>query len=475
MSMTSKSSVVQAVAAFTVLLTFTACGNAGGGSSVTPPAALAVVSSTPLTDAIEIPVDDPSSATFNMAMDPATITSSTFTLTSETGAAPVQGVVTYTNSTATFLPSADLENESWYAASITAEVRSASGERLQDHRNWRFKTGGQSAAPRVMSTTPIAGATGVLLTAGASATFSQAMDPATIGASTFTLTSGTSAVPVQGTVSYANSRAVFVPTAPLESNGSYTATITTGAKNLAGVALKQAFGWTFTTRNTSPSSHSVNLGTAGNFVILAKSGISTVPNSAITGNIGVSPISSTAVTGFSLIADATNVFSTSTQVTGKVYAADYASPTPSNLTTAVSDMETAFTDAAGRAATVTELGAGNIGGLTLAPGVYKWGTGLLIPTDVTLNGSATDVWIFQIAQDLTLSSATKVVLAGGALPKNVFWQVSGQAILGTTAHLEGVVLSQTAISLATGASINGRLLAQTAVTLDGSTVVEPAP
>ena len=113
--------------------------------------------------------------------------------------------------------------------------------------------------------------------------------------------------------------------------------------------------------------------------------------------------------------------------------------------------------------------------MTLVPGVYKWGTGVLVPTDLTLSGSATDVWIFQIAQDLTVSSAVKVTLAGGALAKNVFWQVSGNVALDTTAHLEGVVLSQTAITLGTGASINGRLLAQTAVTLDGSTVVEPAP
>ena len=158
-----------------------------------------------------------------------------------------------------------------------------------------------------------------------------------------------------------------------------------------------------------------------------------------------------------------------------MYAADYAAPTPSKLTTAVGDMELAFTDAAGRAPDVTELGAGDIGGMTLVPGVYKWGTGLLIPSDVTLTGSATDVWIFQIAQDLTMSSATNVFLDGGALPKNVFWQVAGLVDLGTTAHCEGVVLTQTAITLRTGASINGRLLAQTSVDIDTSTIVEPAP
>jgi hypothetical protein len=199
-----------------------------------------------------------------------------------------------------------------------------------------------------------------------------------------------------------------------------------------------------------------------------------VPTSAITGNLGISPAAAAYITGFPLTADSTNVFSTSSQVTGKIYAADYAVPTPSDLTTAVSDMQAAFTDAAGRPPEVTELGAGNIGGKTLAPGVYRWGTGLQIPADVTLSGSATDVWIFQVAQDLTMSSATTVVLSGGAVPKNIFWQVAGLVDLDTTAHCEGVVLTMTSIALKTGASINGRLLAQTAVTLDSSTVVEPA-
>jgi hypothetical protein len=224
----------------------------------------------------------------------------------------------------------------------------------------------------------------------------------------------------------------------------------------------------------SSAAAAVDLRTAGSYVILAKTEISNVPTSAVTGNLGVSPAAATYITGFPLTPDATNVFSTSPQVTGKVYASTYAPPTPSNLTTAVSDMQLAFTDAAGRAPGVTELGAGNIGGMTLTAGVYKWGTGLLVPTNVTLTGSATDVWIFQVAQDLKVSNAVKVVLAGGAAARNVFWQVAGLVDLGTTSHLEGTVLSQTSIVLRTGASVNGRLLAQTAVTLDSSTVVEPS-
>ena len=224
-----------------------------------------------------------------------------------------------------------------------------------------------------------------------------------------------------------------------------------------------------------PAANPVNLGTATNYAILAESGISTVPTSAITGSLGISPAAATFITGFSLIADSTNVFSTSPQVTGKVYAADYAVPTPSDLTTAIADMQLAFTDAAGRAPNVTELGAGSIGGMNLAPGVYQWGTGLLIPTDITLTGTASDVWIFQVAQNLTMSSGTKILLAGGAQSKNIFWQIAGLVDLGTTAHCEGVILTQTSVTLRTGASINGRLLAQTAVNLDSSSVVEPAP
>jgi len=223
----------------------------------------------------------------------------------------------------------------------------------------------------------------------------------------------------------------------------------------------------------SVSTEPVDLGTAGDFVILAKTGISTVPVSEITGDIGVSPAAASYITGFSLSADPTNVFATTPQVVGKVFASDYEPPTPSNMTTAIGDVESAFSDAASRAPDVTELGAGDIGGMTLDPGVYAWGSGLSVPSDLTLSGDDTDVWIFQIAGNLTLSNGTMIALAGGAMARNVFWQVGGEVTVGTTAHLEGVVLSQTAITLGTGASVNGRLLAQTSVDLDGNTVVEP--
>ena len=216
----------------------------------------------------------------------------------------------------------------------------------------------------------------------------------------------------------------------------------------------------------------MNLGTSGDFVILAKTAISNVPTSVITGDIGISPAAESFITGFTLTA-ATG-FSTATEVTGKVFAADQASPTPINLTTAVNDMVTAYNDAAGRPTPdFFELGTGLIGGLTLTPGLYKWTNTVLIASDITISGGANDIWIFQIAGDLTMSSMINVTLTGGAQAKNIFWQVAGEATLGTDAHFEGTILSMTGITLQTRASMNGRALAQSAVILDASTVKNP--
>lgn len=211
----------------------------------------------------------------------------------------------------------------------------------------------------------------------------------------------------------------------------------------------------------------LNLGGAGVFVILSKSGITNVPTSDVTGNIGTSPITGAAD------------HMTCVEVTGNVYSVDDAGPapcsikSPARLTTAIGDMQTAYTDAAGRPPTTTELGAGNIGGLTLAPGVYSWSTNVTIPDNVALKGGAHAVWIFQISKNLIVSSGKSVVLRGHARAKNVYWQVAGKAVLGTTSHFEGTILSKTLIAMKTGASINGRLLAQTAVTLQMNSVKAP--
>ena len=219
----------------------------------------------------------------------------------------------------------------------------------------------------------------------------------------------------------------------------------------------------------------VDLRTAGSFTILTETGVTTTGTTTVVGDMGVSPIVATSMTGFGLIADSTNTFSTSSLVTGKIYAADYAPPTPTKMTTAISDMETAFTDAAGRTTpNFTELGGGDISGMTLLPGLYKWGTGVLITNaGITLAGGPNDVWIFQIAGDLVVNNAAIITLVGGAQAKNIFWQVSGQAVLGTTADVKGIILSQTLVSMNTGAKLSGRALAQTAVTLIANTITAP--
>jgi hypothetical protein len=219
----------------------------------------------------------------------------------------------------------------------------------------------------------------------------------------------------------------------------------------------------------------VNLGTAGNFAILAESGISATTGTTVVGDIGVCPIAATAITGFGLTMDPSGEFSTTPPVTGKVYAFDYATPTPAYLITAIGDMVAAYDDAKGRAAFENELGTGKIGGMIIAPNVYKWTTGVEILSDVTLSGGANDVWIFQIAGTLGISPDTKVILDGGAQAQNIFWQVAGQATLGTTSQFSGIILGKTAIVIQTGATLNGRALAQTAVTLDANAVTEPIP
>lgn len=210
----------------------------------------------------------------------------------------------------------------------------------------------------------------------------------------------------------------------------------------------------------------VSLGVSGEFVILSKSGITNVYKSAVTGDIGTSPITGAAIL---LACD---------EVTGTIFTVDAAGPAckvtnASRLTTAVGDMQTAYTDAAGRSnPDFLNLGAGNIGGKTLKPGLYKWTSALIIPSDITISGSSTDVWIFQVAGTLKMSNAVRITLAGGAQAKNIFWQTSGAVTLGTTSHFEGTILGQTGINLQTGATINGRLLAQTAVTLQMNTVTQ---
>jgi hypothetical protein len=308
-------------------------------------------------------------------------------------------------------------------------------------------------APTVGSNRPLAGTTGVLINSQISVTFSELMAPTTINPISFTLKQGTTLV--SGSVSYAGKTAIFTPAANLNPLTVYTASITTGVKDLAGNPLAAASDWSFTTAGSRTGLAPIALGSAGSLAILAGSTITNTGATTISGNVALSP--GTAVTGFppGIITGSLNV--------GNTIAAQ-----------AQLDLTIAFNDAAGRV--LAPLGvAGNLGGLTLAPGLYKSSTSLAISSgDLTLDaqGDPNAVFIFQMGTTLTTTAGRAVILARGAKASNVFWQVGSSATLGTTSVFKGTIMADQSISLATGAILDGRALARVgAVTLDGNAVV----
>lgn len=413
---------------------------------------------------------------FDMPMGP--LSGARFTL--KQGTTVVAGTVANSadGTSATFKPTTSLTASTAFTATVAAGAMSAVGVAMAADYTWSFTTGTapDAAAPVVSGMFPAAAATDVAINTRIAATFNKAMDPLSITAATLTVKHDTTAV--AGHVTYGpGTTATFTPTGDLAASTLFTVTLTTDVKDLHGNALASASTWTFTTGTTAARGPApVGLGAAGNFVILAKTAISSVPTAIITGDIGLSPAAETYITGFDPLArDSTNVFSTNAQIVGKAYASNQVLPTPSNLTTAVSNMEAAYTDAAGRPTPdFVELYSGDLGGKTLVPGLYKWTTTVLIPTDVTLSGGPNDVWIFQTTKDLTMSSAKQVTIIGGGLAKNVFWQVAGQVTIGTTSHFEGILLCKTQVSLLTGSTMDGRILAQSQVALQSAHVTQPA-
>lgn len=261
---------------------------------------------------------------------------------------------------------------------------------------------------------------------------------------------------------------VFLSSCNNDTDENSTANTSAVAKSDGSASTIYAVNETYNIVPATGSMNAVNLGIAGDFAILSKTGITDVYKSTITGDIGSSPI-----TGAAILVRCT-------EVVGTIYTVDAAGPLPcsvtnaTRLTTAIGDMQTAYTDAAGRTnPDFLNLGAGNIGGKTLTPGLYKWTSALNIPTDITISGSPTDVFIFQVAGTLKLSSAVRMTLTGGVQAKNIFWVVSDAVTCGTTSHFEGNILGMTGINLQTGATINGRMLAQTAVTLQMNAVTKP--
>ena len=317
--------------------------------------------------------------------------------------------------------------------------------------------GGDVTAPSVSSTNPVNGANAVAVI---NATFSEAMTPSTINATSFLVT-GPGAAAVPGSVSYNVSThvATFSPTNALAAGTPYTATITSAAKDVAGNSMASNKVWAFSTAAIAGGELAPALGAATNFVILAGSTITSTGATTLTGDLGVSP--GTAVTGFP-----------PATFSGAMHAGN---PTSA---AAIADLTIAYNDAAGRNVAPTTL-AGNLGGLTLAPGLYKSTSSLAISSgDLTLDalGNANAVFIFQIASTLTTTSGRAVILTGGAKASNIFWQVGSSATLGTTSDFKGTIMADQSITLNTGAMLNGRALARIgAVTLDGNAAVLPTP
>ena len=428
------------------------------------------------------------SATFNMPMDPATINTSTFTL--KQGTTTITGVVTYSGNTALFTPNANLTANTVYTATITTGAHNMAGVALASNYVWNFTTGA-IVAPRVILTDPFNTETGVLLNKVVTATFDMAMDPLTITTSTFTLKQGTDVI--LGSVSYSGNMASFTPNNPLLANAIFTATITTGAKNVAGIAIANNYVWTFKTIN---SSNAPDLGSASPFGAfggnagITNQGINTVINGSI-----ATTAASTLVTGFH---DATAIYTETPLNVGNVTGAIATAPPMPGTATSFAIAQQALLDANAAYLSISpasmpggiDPGAGELGGLTLAPGIYKSNSGTfnISNGNLTLDaqGDPNAVWIFQTAAGLTVgiagpTGAKSVVLINGALPKNVFWYVGSTAIINGAGGgtMVGTIIANSGVTFSTAGNavqtvLNGRALSLvSSVTMVNTTINVP--
>jgi hypothetical protein len=483
----------------------------GTTADVTPPT---VISTDPASGASGVPTNQTITATFSKVMDSATITApGTFTLAMTAGGATVAGTVSYAGSTATFQPTTALAASTQFTATITTAAEDLSGNALAANFVWSFTTGAgpDTTAPTITLTSPASASMNVLLNAAVSATFSKAMDPATItAAGTFTLAvAGTGGASVAGNVTYdsVSQIATFTPAANLTASTQYTATITNAATDLAGNPLAAGTTpnpWSFTTGATAGPT-GPNLGTASTFGSIGGSagitnqGIKTVIN----GNIGTTG-ASTLVTGFHDAGPGCTYTETTLNmgmVNGNI---DTAPPPPTVgcpnegtattfaiATQALSDANTAFINLSPASRPGgTDPGAGQLGGLTLAPGTYKaaGGSFLITGSDLTLDGQGdvNAIWVFQMASTLTVGdpgTPRNVILTNGAQAKNVFWQVGSAATINAAGGgtMVGTIIASAGVAFSTAGNatittLDGRALALNAsVTMVNTVINVPAP
>jgi hypothetical protein len=466
-------------------------GSSGNGSVIADITAPTVISIAPADLASSIAINTNITATFSEAMNASTINSTTFTV--KLGSTPVAGAVTYVGTTAIFKPTSVLIGNTAYTATITTGVKDLAGNALAATKTWTFTTNTtiDNTAPTVSSVFPADTATGVLRNANIVANFSETMDPSTINISSFTLMQGST--PINGAVT-SGTTATFHPTSNLTANTLYTATITTGVKDLAGNPLATAKIWSFTTGSTTGATPA-NLGEAGRFVILSSQGVSTTGVTAVSnGDIGVEDQARSFLTGFTASGSTGNF----TELTGGTsYAPNDANPSPfpvplhyatlpvgSPWATTLAMINQSRTDL-GNAYTFlatdpnpgapTQVLATELGTLTLTPGVYKTASNVAITTGtLTLDaqGDPNAVWIFSIDGTLTTGApGGSMAIIGNGQAKNVFWRVAGTTTIGAGTTFYGNVLDYATVNLLAGANVTGRLFSKTAaVTLISDTV-----
>jgi hypothetical protein len=422
--------------------------------SFTTVAAPTVVSTVPANGATGVGLNAQVKVTFSQNMDPATIDTTTFIV--KRGTVAIPGTVTYDvpSRTAVFTPTAPLTQNQTYNATVTTGAKAFTGLGLASDYNFSFNSEQLVAQPQVITSYPTDGSGNITITVRPTVTFISSMDPSTLNNNTVVLRDGTNIIP--GTVSYdaVTKTVTFTPDVLLTRSVVYTETVTTGAKDIFGTPLAADFVFSFTTGACGQAP--VNLGSAGNFAVLAGSTVTNTGPTSVTGDLGVS--AGTAITGFP---------------PGIVIGAQHAGdPTSAQ---GILDLTTAYNDAAARNRCPTAV-SGNLGGQTLIPGLYKSTSSLAISSGtLTLDaqGDSSAVWIFQMASTLDTSPGLGIVLANGANPANIYWQVGTSATINTTSAFYGTIMADQSITLMTGATLNGRALARIgAVTLDSNTVVK---